>query len=706
VLRCLLPAPAPPPAAGAAAAGSWAEALAGLYGGTGFAPVSIRNNPAMPCDCEAALAACEDADAGYELQVEPPAAAFDAPDVQRAHWASPAAARAAAHALNALRSPPRYARSTADEALQMCPHCGDAWTARALKSATNLEEALQMFRTAVTEATAALAPELLAELSEQRGLTCAQLEQRNCRTLWLVHPVRPLVRAMIGVASTLRKLRRWGEAADAYMALQALDPGSHNSSSFWINWKAHVPETLLAAGRVEAARAYMCHPDNADGFTWMSSGIHWLAAAAVLDGMAMRDASACARPWPGAAFAKRVYDGTCPDSMKLAAAAVAGRGAAFVPGAALVSFCAHYGTATAWLLQLPEAPPPPAARGVMCSLHGDGRQPANRAVWAQGSRAALEAAAPAALAVMRRALRTLALHGWISGEPLLPLDHGPGAIDMPAPDAATVLRWLADGDVFVHARFGHYTLLSHAARFPSAAGAELTRALVAAGACPCDGAEQHGQAPLQQWAYDAGSLAAGKHMLAARTCTADAVGHANHLMAAACLAANQCNAAQAALLLPAALPALRAVGCDMCEVQEGVLEDVLCSTVPACLESRGAAPCQRCAANGKPHAPGASLVRTLGTLVGAGLLQRTDMAAARRAASEEGGVTARLLRRWEATNGAALWRRDAGACAACGEAGGKRCGRCKTARFCGEECMHAGWPAHKAACKAAAAGQK
>ena len=142
-----------------------------------------------------------------------------------------------------------------------------------------------MFRNGVRAATAALAPELLEELARCRGKTVKQRAAavQQARDAWCVHPCRPLVRAMAGEANTLRKLGRWDEAADAYERLHALDPVSHVNTSFWNNWKAHVPLTLLAAGRADRCRAYMRDPDNAHCLSWNSAALHWLSAAALLD---------------------------------------------------------------------------------------------------------------------------------------------------------------------------------------------------------------------------------------------------------------------------------------------------------------------------------------------------------------------------------------------------------------------------------------
>jgi hypothetical protein len=49
---------------------------------------------------------------------------------------------------------------------------------------------------------------------------------------------------------------------------------------------------------------------------------------------------------------------------------------------------------------------------------------------------------------------------------------------------------------------------------------------------------------------------------------------------------------------------------------------------------------------------------------------------------------------------------DGRAPSARGLAGGKRCSRCKAVRFCRDACAAAAWPAHKAACSAAAAAQQ
>jgi hypothetical protein len=92
----------------------------------------------------------------------------------------------------------------------------------------------------------------------------------------------------------------------------------------------------------------------------------------------------------------------------------------------------------------------------------------------------------------------------------------------------------------------------------------------------------------------------------------------------------------------------------------------------------------------------------MGAFASAGVIDPTDPGCfklLRRVCGSSGCV--RELRRWETTQGAALKRRDATACAFCGERGGRRCGRCKAVRFCDDDCAAAAWPTHKAACNAA-----
>jgi hypothetical protein len=135
VLRCLLPLPPPqapvfPPGGGG---NPLAEAMAQMFPSRTYV---LLNNPTMPCAFELGWPS----NAEWGLQVEPPAHAFDPPEIQRVHWSSPAAAKAAAKALNALVVSPEKTPRYAEEALAVCAHCGDAWTARAMKCSKTLEE--------------------------------------------------------------------------------------------------------------------------------------------------------------------------------------------------------------------------------------------------------------------------------------------------------------------------------------------------------------------------------------------------------------------------------------------------------------------------------------------------------------------------------------------------------------------------------------
>ena len=697
VLRCVLPEQQP--------AHVREDPLGGLFSGLSLR--TSRNNPAMPCAFErlGEPGAPQDPELNravmgqrWELLVEPAARAFD----REPHWSSPSAAKAAAHALVALMVPPERAQRVADEALAMCEHCGDAWTAKALRCAMSWEEALGMFRRAVDAANAALAPELQAELASMRGLSIKERERRHMREPWLVHPVRPLERAMMGVANTLRKLHRWSEAADAYMALHALDPGNYSNSSFWLNWKAHVPDVLIAAGRVDEARSYTTNPDNSECYEYNATAMHWNAAGALLDyvqNWARRgELPATVSPWPG----ERVAEQERPH---LAGRLLRRIGRAQQPGrrGGVMRREAHHGVA--------------GARGVLARRHvaqihalahdermHDAYRPATQALWVAETRPVWDVAAPGALAMLRRVLRTLTMRHWLCGEPLLQLSasRAPGRPlpPLPPPDTAAAAAWVAAGEVFVNARFGYITLLSEAVR-ATHAGVELAWALLAAGADTCAGIEQRGRSPIEQWAFYAFPVTVGKHLVAASTCRHHgARRHAAHLQEAAAMAANQCNAVQLAYVLPAALDAVRATGGDVRAVGEAVMAEVLTSSVPMCLESMGGQPCQRCMGRDQPHSPAASFTRTMGAFVAAGVIDLSSpasMAALRRLAG--GGPTARLVRKWEAAHAAALKRRAANACAFCGESGGKKCARC-SARFCGEACIAAGWPTHKAECAA------
>ena len=113
--------------------------------------VPSHNEPGMPCAFErlGPPGAPQDAELGgayvqglYGMSVEAPSSLFNV----HLHWASPAAAKAAALALRALSSPPREARAVAEAALALCSDCGDAWSARALRCAEDLQEALLAFQ--------------------------------------------------------------------------------------------------------------------------------------------------------------------------------------------------------------------------------------------------------------------------------------------------------------------------------------------------------------------------------------------------------------------------------------------------------------------------------------------------------------------------------------------------------------------------------
>ena len=148
---------------------------------------------------------------------------------------------------------------------------------------------------------------------------------------------------------------------------------------------------------------------------------------------------------------------------------------------------------------------------------------------------------------------------------------------------------------------------------------------MAAGANPCCGAEVHGNAPLMQWACYGGPLATGKLLLQRSACPASDQKHAEHLFDYASMAANQSNGLQLSVLLPPTLALARSAGCaNMEALQEKLLMDALCSTVPGCLGTMGAEPCQRCMQRDMPHAPSATFARTMGAFASAGVIDPTD----------------------------------------------------------------------------------
>jgi tetratricopeptide (TPR) repeat protein len=653
-------------------------------GGMSFATVSMRNNPMMPCAFErlGPPGAAQDRELGgaythgrWEMSVEHDFVDWDASG--EPHWASRAAAAAASKARIALMQPPEEAAATADAALALCGACGDAWSARALRCAGSHEEALAHFRRGVAAAKEALAPELLQELRECAGLSVGTRAAHTMRELWMVHPVRPLVRAMAGVANALRKLGRWAEAADAYEALHVLDPGTHVTSSPWLNWKVHVPLTLLAAGRAARCREYLRDADNEACLTYNSSNLHWQGAGALLDYVThfapgVKPQKKPGLTWPGEHLARMLSSGSTASFSDLSC----GFGA---PGDAAMLFVSRYPQALVYLFDDAMAP----AGAVSAMLAGDSDAPANMACWAHAAAPAWRSV-PGAWDWLRRMHATLRVRDMLSEENLIKMHTspavGPVAPPLPPLTPAAACAAIAAGDVYVQARFGSgfcQSLLQLAAA-GSRCDVAVLKALLARGARTADDTPT----PLQMWSYYAGDASIGKALLAAGD-----EGTSREPLAEACrMAAEQCNAAHLAELLAV----IESDG-ERQYIAPVLLEACTHSSVAPCIASRGADACHRCLHGDRPHAPSASLARTLGVFASFGL-----MAHARRQ-----GVTAAAaaaLRRWEATQ-AGRQRGDA-SCELCGEAPAhKRCSRCRGARFCGAECMRAAWPTHKRACQ-------
>jgi tetratricopeptide (TPR) repeat protein len=484
------------------------ESLAQLLGGAGMRTVT---NVAVPLACEwlGARDAPQDAGLRGDDTTGLWSICVDAlgRGVAGSRYVSPAVAAAAEEALAGFNSPPERAEAAAAAALKLSPLAADAHNLRALRCAGSLEEALELYRTAVGVARQAFKPSTLDEL---RGDTAA----------WDIPELRPLVRAMhgarycalacllllarsrvggmrrmltrlcaalhaaacaqnpAGVANTLRKLRRWREARAAYEALDALDPGSHFRSSAWTNWKAHYPDVLLACGDAAAARAFVARPDNSEGTEYESSALHWAASLALYEGVTCGFAAAAETEggWPSA-FLARPFDPNTPcDEAVLQGG-----------GAAACVLCKRYSHAVALLVG---AAPMPAGRmraqlsGVLGRVHDT---PVASAIWAAGAQPIWETV-PGALAWLRRMHHIFQLHASLRGAPLISDKWPPAPLDVPA-----AVALIKRNGVYANASFGsemnHETLV-HDATFAQAP--PVLRALLAAGASAVP--------PRAQWA--------------------------------------------------------------------------------------------------------------------------------------------------------------------------------------------------------------
>jgi len=256
------------------------------------------------------------------------------PNAANSRFASDAAARAAEIARCGVACGPEDAARISAQALAVSPDVGEAYNIKAMRCAASLEEALELFRAGRAAAERALKPEFspaaLAAAAAANG--SGKKGQQRSAPAWEMLEVRPLIRAQYGaaaldslplrplasfalharalppsspqslqalppgssthqcgplpslptpgVANTLRKLGRWAEAAAEYAALDRIDPACHCTSGAWVNWKAHYPDTLIAAGDAAGARAYMAWRDNAEAHEVGSSQLVRAAAGA------------------------------------------------------------------------------------------------------------------------------------------------------------------------------------------------------------------------------------------------------------------------------------------------------------------------------------------------------------------------------------------------------------------------------------------
>ena len=253
----------------------------------------------------------------------------------------------------------------------------------------------------------------------------------------------------------------------------------------------------------------------------------------------------------------------------------------------------------------------------------------------------------------------------------------------PLSEAEMVAR-IDAGDVFVNSRMTHREDLVSAAAVGPRASLAVLRALLRRGAHTW---QQEGDNPtaFHIWAYYSLDSAGATltTLLGAQPPPPSSL-----LLEAAGMAAEQCNAAQLAALLAV----LNARGELPSEARYQIDKRFLGSSVVQCLESRGRDACHRCLQRDQPHAPSASVERTLAVLQAHACLD----AATVRSTNEDNKVMGRLAAAWAAQarkNGG-----DARACALCFAKSAKLCQRCKAVRFCGDACMRAAWPLHRQQC--------
>jgi tetratricopeptide (TPR) repeat protein len=131
-------------------------------------------------------------------------------------------------------------------ALAITPACPDAHTLLALYDAASLDEALEHYRAAQRCASGALeAGDELAATLEAEGVHA-----------WTYATVRPYLRAVHGVANTLRKLERWQESLQQYEYAPCDGPPQHGHA-------------LLACARL------VCGAYSGTGLGWVARVEPW-----------------------------------------------------------------------------------------------------------------------------------------------------------------------------------------------------------------------------------------------------------------------------------------------------------------------------------------------------------------------------------------------------------------------------------------------
>jgi tetratricopeptide (TPR) repeat protein len=144
-----------------------------------------------------------------------------------------------------LKGIPDYNKATqlAKEALEMSDNkCVEAYNVLALTYAKNFEEALEFYRTAQKYGN---------ELTKN---PISYYEKKG--ECWLVPELRSYLRAVIGEANTLRKMRRLEEALKVYERLMRLDDNYYMYPTC-INYKIQIPEIYMRLGRFKDAKDFL-----------------------------------------------------------------------------------------------------------------------------------------------------------------------------------------------------------------------------------------------------------------------------------------------------------------------------------------------------------------------------------------------------------------------------------------------------------------